>query len=176
MNQQSMGTAFEKYSETTQRARFLGEMEQVVPWTGLCALIAPHCRWSDDGRPRKNLMMLLRIYFLQQWFNLSDPGVEEALRDSASMRHFVGIDLGEHPVPDETTICRFRHLLERHGLGVKLFQAVHHHLEAQGIKVGIGTIVDATIINASPSMKDKDTLRDPGMYMTRRQLLRLSWA
>ena len=94
--------------------------------------------------------MMLRVYFLQQWFNLSDPGVEEALYDSVSMRRFAGIDLGEMPVPDESTVLRFRHLLEAHGLGKKLFQQVHAYLERQGIKVGTGTIVDATIISAPP--------------------------
>lgn len=168
MKQLSMGAGFEKYSKTTRRAQFLGDMDRIVPWADLCALIAPHYPHSGDGRPRKDLGMMLRIYFLQQWFNLSDPGAEEALYDSAAMRHFAGIDLGEHPVPDETTICRFRHLLERHDLGVKIFQAVHHHLEAQGIKVGTGTIVDATIISAPPSTKNKDKQRDPDMHQTKK--------
>src|SRR5690606_3106460 len=99
----------------------------------------------------KDLAMMLRIYFLQQWFDLSDPAVEEALYDSVSMRRFARVDLGAMPVPDESTICRFRHLLERHDLGEKIFQQVHRHLEAQGITVGTGTIVDATLISAPPS-------------------------
>ena len=94
--------------------------------------------------------MMLRVYFLQQWFNLSDPGVEEALYDSVSMRRFASIDLGEMPVPDESTVLRFRHLLESHRLGKKLFRQVHGYLERQGIKIGTGTIVDATIISAPP--------------------------
>ena len=97
---------------------------------------------------------MLRIYFLQQWFNLSDPAVEEALYDSAAMRSFVGIDLGREPVPDETTVCRFRHLLEQHEMGRRLFEQVHVHLEKHGIKVSKGTIVDATIISAPSSTKN----------------------
>ena len=112
--------------------------------------------------------MMLRVYFLQQWFNLSDPGVEEALYDSVSMRRFAGIDLGEMPVPDESTVLRFRHLLEAHGLGQKLFEQVHGYLERQGIKIGTGTIVDATIISAPPSTKNKDKRRDPDMHQTKK--------
>lgn len=112
--------------------------------------------------------MMLRIYFLQQWFNLSDPGVEEALYDSVSMRRFAGVDLGEAPAPDESTVLRFRHLLEKHNLGVKLFQQVHRHLEAQGIKIGTGTIVDATLIAAAPSTKNKEKKRDPDMHQTKK--------
>lgn len=161
-------TGFEKYTKTTRREKFLAEMERIVPWTDLCALIAPKYPKAGDGRPPKELEMMLRMYFLQQWFNLSDPGVEEALYDSASMRRFAGIDLGEMPVPDETTICRFRHLLERHHLGKKIFQQVHRHLEAQGIKVGTGTIVDASIISAPSSTKNKDKKRDPDMHQTKK--------
>ena len=97
-----------------------------------------------------------RIYFLQQWFNLSDRGVEEALYDSLAMRDFVGIDLGREPAPDETTVCKFRHFLEKHGLGRSLFQKVHRHLETQGLKVSTGTIVDASIINAPSSTKNAE--------------------
>lgn len=112
--------------------------------------------------------MMLRVYFLQQWFNLSDPGAEEALYDSSSMRRFAGIDLGEMPVPDESTVLRFRHLLETHRLGEKLFQQVHAYLEGQGIKIGTGTIVDATIISAPPSTKNKGKSRDPDMHQTKK--------
>ena len=123
--QLTLGTGFEKYSKTTRREKFLTEMDRIVPWGELCALIAPVYPKAGDGRPTKELEMMLRVYFLQQWFNLSDPGVEEALYDSVSMRRFAGIDLGEMPVPDESTVLRFRHLLEAHGLGKKLFQQVH---------------------------------------------------
>jgi IS5 family transposase len=111
---------------------------------------------------------MLRIYFLQQWFNLSDPAAEEALYDSQAMRRFVGIDLGCEPVPDETTVCRFRHLLEEHDLGRRLFDEVQVHLAAKGLKVATGTIVDATIINAPSSTKNADKARDPEMHQTKK--------
>src|SRR5215813_8790092 len=111
---------------------------------------------------------MVRIYFLQQWFNLSDPAVEEALYDSAAMRRFAGIDLGREPVPDETTACRFRHLLEAHDLGRQLFDEVQRHLAAKGMKVATGTIVDATIINAPSSTKNADKARDPEMHQTKK--------
>ena len=111
---------------------------------------------------------MLRIYFLQQWFNLSDPAVEEALYDSPAMRGFVGIDLGREPVPDETTVCRFRHLLETHDLGRRLFDEVQRHLAAKGLKVATGTIVDATIISAPSSTKNAAKARDPEMHQTRK--------
>jgi IS5 family transposase len=111
---------------------------------------------------------MLRIYFLQQWFNLSDPAVEEALYDSTSMRTFVGIDLGREPAPDETTVCKFRHLLEKHALGKKLFKAVNAHLRKQGMKVNSGTLVDATIIGAPSSTKNKEGKRDPEMCQTKK--------
>src|SRR5438046_3015085 len=108
---------FERYAKTTRRATFLAEMERVVPWSALCALIEPFYPKPGNGRPPVGVERMLRLYFLQHWFNLSDPAVEEALYDSSSMRHFVDIDLGREPVPDETTMCRFRHLLEAHDLG-----------------------------------------------------------
>ena len=111
---------------------------------------------------------MLRIYFLQQWFNLSDPGAEEALYESVSMCRFVGIDLDREPVPDETTILKFRHLLEKHHLGKKLFQKVRRHLESQGVKVTNGPIVDATIISAPSSTKNRDKARDPDMHQTKK--------
>jgi IS5 family transposase len=107
---------------------------------------------------------MLRIYFLQLWFNLSDPAVEEALYDSVSMRSFAGIDLGVESVPDETTVCKFRHLLERNKLGKTLLRAVNEHLHRSGIKIANGTIVDATIIGAPSSTKNKDGKRDPEMH------------
>jgi transposase, IS5 family len=166
--QLTLGTGFEKFSKTTKREKFLAEMERIVPWAELCRLIAPKYPKAGDGRPPKELEMMLRVYFLQQWFNLSDPGVEEALYDSVSMRRFAGVDLTDAPAPDESTVLRFRHLLEQHNLGVKLFQQVHHYLEAQGIKVGTGTIVDATIIAAPPSTKNKEKKRDPDMHQTKK--------
>ena len=169
MKQMTLATSgFERYAKTTRRAAFLAEMERVVPWTELCALIEPVYPKPGNGRPPIGRERMLRIYFLQQWFNLSDPAVEEALYDSAAMRSFVGIDLGREPVPDETTVCKFRHLLEQHDMGRRLFEQVHVHLEQQGIKVAKGTIVDATIINAPSSTKNATGERDPDMHQTRK--------
>jgi IS5 family transposase len=111
---------------------------------------------------------MLRIHFLQQWYALSDPAVEEALYDSASMRRFVGIDLGREPVPDETTVCKFRHLLEKHGLAEQLFKAVNQHLHEHGLKLSQGTIVDATILGAASSTKNRAKVRDPEMKQTKK--------
>ena len=167
MKQQTL-SGFEKYGKTTRRAQFLAEMERVVPWSELCAVIEPVYpkAGAEGGRPTIPLERMLRVYFLQQWFNLSDPAVEEALYDSAAMRGFAGIDLGREAAPDETTVCKFRHLLERHKLGKQLFAAVNQHLKGQGIKVTRGTIVDATIINAPTSTKNRDGQRDPEMHQT----------
>jgi IS5 family transposase len=111
---------------------------------------------------------MLRIYFLQQWFNLSDPAVEDALYESPSMRGFVGIDLGREPAPDETTVCKFRHLLERHGRGKRIFAEVNGYLERHDVKIGTGTIVDATILHAPSSTKNKSGARDPEMHQVRK--------
>jgi len=160
---------FEQYRKTTRREQFLAEMERVVPWKELCAVIEPYYPTVDGaGRPPVGLERMLRLYFLQQWFNLSDPAVEEAVYDSASMRAFVGIDLGREPAPDETTVCKFRHLLEKHALGKKLFQAVNAHLQKRGLKVNSGTIVDATIIGAPSSIKNQEGKRDPEMCQTKK--------
>src|SRR5690349_20729072 len=159
---------FGRYAKTTRRAAFLAEMERVVPWSALCALIEPFYPKPGNGRPPVGVERMLRIYFLQQWFNLSDPAVEEALYDSSAMRRFVDIDLGREPVPDETTVCRFRHLLEAHDLGQQLFDEVQRHLAAKGLKVATGTIVDATIINAPSSTKNADKARDPEMHQTKK--------
>ena len=118
-------SGFERYAKKTRRAEFLEQMERVVPWAELCALIEPVYPKAGQGRPPVGVERMLRIYFLQQWFNLSDPAVEEALYDSAALRGFVDIDLGREPVPDETTVCKFRHLLEEHELGARIFERVH---------------------------------------------------
>jgi IS5 family transposase len=126
MKQMTLATGgFERFGKTTRRAAFLAEMERVVPWAELCAAIEPFYPKAGGGRPPVGLERMLRIYFLQHWFNLSDPGVEEALYDSNAMRAFVGIDLGRERVPDETTVLNFRHLLEQHELGRALFEQVH---------------------------------------------------
>lgn len=168
MKQQTLA-GFEKYGKTTRRAQFLAQMDQVLPWSKLCGLIEPvypKGGSSEGGRPPMPLERMLRIYFLQLWFNLSDPAVEEALYDSAAMRSFVGIDLGREPAPDETTACKFRHLLEKHKLGEPLLKAVNRHLHEQGIKVSTGTIVDASIISAPSSTKNQSGERDPEMHQT----------
>jgi IS5 family transposase len=160
---------FDRFAKPTRREIFLTQMDKVVPWAELCAVIAPVYPKPEGGagRPPVGLERMLRIYLLQQWFNLSDPAVEEALYDALAMRRFVGVDLGREPVPDETTVCKFRHLLESHELGKALFEQVHQHLQAQGIKISRGTIVDATIINAPSSTKNATGERDPDMHQTR---------
>jgi IS5 family transposase len=169
MKQTTFASAgFNKYAKTTRRAVFLREMNQVVPWSRLCKLIEPHYPKVGNGRAPIGLERMLRIYFLQQWFNLSDPAVEESLYESVSMREFVGIDLGLEPVPDETTVCKFRHLLERHDLGHRLFEDVGRHLQSKGMKVSGGTIVDATIIAAPSSTKNASGERDPEMHQTKK--------
>src|SRR3990170_2166 len=163
-----MGTGFEKYGKTTRRATFRAEMDRAVPWGELCALIEPVYPKAGDGRPPIGVERMLRIYFLQQWFNLSDPAVEEALYDSGVMRQFAGIDLGNEPVPDETTVCKFRHLLERNDLGASIFARVNEHLQRKGMRISAGTIVDATIISAPSSTKNARGERDPEMHQTRK--------
>ena len=172
MKQQTLAVAadqnaqYEQYRKPTRRDVFLATMEKIVPWADLCSVIEPHYPKAGNGRPPVGLERMLRIHCLQHWFNLSDPAVEEALYDSRAMREFVGIDLGREPVPDETTICKFRHLLETHELGPQILAAVNAHLAEQGFKVSTGTIVDATIISAPSSTKNRDGGRDPEMGHT----------
>ena len=161
-------TGFERYTKKTRRAMFLEEMEQVVPWGKLCALVERHYPKPRNGRRPKELEQMLRIYFLQQWFNLADPAVEEALYDSATLRQFARIDLGAEPVPDETTICKFRHLLEAHKLGEQILGTVNLHLQEKGVHITTGTIVDATIIHAPSSTKNRDQSRDPEMHQAKK--------
>ena len=163
-----MMTGFERYTKKTRRAMFLEEMEQVVPWEKLCALIEPHDPKPGNGRRPKELENMLRIYFLQQWFNLADPAVEEALYDSATLRQFVGIDLGAEPVPDETTVCKFRHLLEENHLGEEILGTVNLHLQAKGVRITTGTIVDATLIHAPSSTKNREQSRDREMHQAKK--------
>ncbi len=163
-----MANGFERYSKKTRRAEFLEEMELVVPWAELVALVEPHYPKAGNGRRPVGLERMLRIYFLQQWFNLSDPAVEEALYDSPLMREFVGIDLGREPVPDETTVCKFRHLLEEHQIGAAMLATVNQHLQQKGVRIATGTIVDATIIHAPSSTKNQKQERDPEMHQTKK--------
>jgi len=167
MKQQTL-SGFEKFGKTTRRAQFLSDMDRIIPWTELAAAVEKvYPKGSEaGGRPPIPLERMLRVYFLQLWFNLSDPAVEEALYDSVAMRSFAGIDLGAEGAPDETTVCKFRHLLERNKLGKTLLKAVNEYLRANGIKIANGTIVDATIISAPSSTKNKDGKRDPEMHQT----------
>lgn len=160
---------FEQYRKPTRRERFLAEMEKIIPWRELCDVIEPFYPKADGaGRPPIGIERMLHIHFLQHWFNLSDPAVEEALYDSRAMRTFVGIDLGREAAPDETTVCKFRHLLEAHNLGKQLFALIAEYLDENGMKVRTGTIVDATIIDAPTSTKNRRKERDPEMHQTKK--------
>src|SRR3982751_2864501 len=155
-------------TKVTRRAQFLAEMDKVVPWPRLLAVVDPHYRVAEQGRPRPPVERMLRIYFMQQWFNLSDPAMEDGLYDSEAMRYFAGIDLGADVVPDESTVLRFRHLLERHKLTERIFQEVRELLEERKLLLKSGTIVDATIIAAPPSTKNATKSRDPEMKQVRK--------
>lgn len=161
---------FERHRKTTRRDIFLSEMDQVVPWDRLCAVVEPYYPKAParGGRQPIGLERMLRIHLLQQWYALSDPAAEEALYDSQAMRRFVGIDLGRERAPDETTICKFRHLLEKHQLAQPLFDVITAYLGEQGMKLSEGTLVDATIIHAASSTKNKQRQRDPDMHQTRK--------
>jgi transposase, IS5 family len=161
-------SGFERYRKPTRRDAFLAEMQTLVPWAHLVALIEPHYPKPGNGRPPIGLERMLRIHLLQHWFNLADVACEEALYDSAALRSFVGIDLGREPVPDATTILKFRHLLERHALGQAIFAEVGRILVERGLKFSAGTIVDATIIAAPSSTKNADQQRDPEMRQTKK--------
>src|SRR6056297_1260926 len=154
----------------TRREKFLGEMDAVVPWARLLRLIEPHYPkvGPKGGRPPMPMETMLRIYFLQNWYALSDPMAEEMLYDSDAMRQFAGIELGDDRIPDETTILNFRHLLEKHQLTEKLFAEVSGHLADQGITLCSGTLVDATIIDAPSSTKNEAKARDPEMSSTKK--------
>lgn len=154
----------------TRREVFLSEMDAVVPWVRLMGLITPHYPKAGPkgGRPPMLLETMLRIYFLQNWYALSDPMAEETLYDSEAMRCFAGIELGDDRIPDETTILNFRHLLERHGLTEAIFAEVNAHLADKGITLRSGTLVDATIIDAPSSTKNKAKARDPEMSSTKK--------
>jgi IS5 family transposase len=154
--------------KVTRRERFLREMDRVIPWARLLARIAPHYAQPGRGRRPLPLETMLRVYFLQQWFDLSDPQAEDMLYDSESMRRFARIELGEDTVPDESTILRFRHLLEAHELTAALFAEVRTLLEEQRLLLKAGTIVDATILAAPSSTKNATGTRDPEMRQTRK--------
>jgi len=160
--------AWDKKGKVTRRERFLGEMDRVVPWGAILALIEPHYPKAGNGTQPLPMERMLRIYFMQQWFNLSDPAMEDALYDSESMRRFAGVELVEDAIPDETTILRFRHLLERHQLTQQVFNLVRGLLEQKRLLLKSGTIVDATIIEAPPSTKNEAKARDPQMKQSKK--------
>jgi IS5 family transposase len=174
MKQQTLAMAadqnaqYEQYRKPTKRDTFLATMEQIVPWAAMCAVIEPHYPKAGNGRPPVGLERMLRMYFVQHWFNLADAACEDALLDSTALRRFVGIDLGRERVPDATTLLKFRRLLEKHKLGEALFAKVGEVLQAHGLKVGTGKIVDATIIGAPSSTKNAEKKRDPEMHQTRK--------
>ena len=152
----------------TRRDRFLAEMEQVVPWARLVERLRPFYPKGERGRPPIGLERMLRIHFLQQWYGLADEAMEDALYDSQALRGFAGIDLTVAAVPEATTILNFRHWLERHELSQALFAEVSAMLEKRGLLMRQGTIVDATIIAAPSSTKNKQKARDPEMHQTRK--------
>src|SRR5271170_3742960 len=170
MNRQ-MSFAQSEYAgkkKITRREKFLGEMEVVVPWSRLVALIEPHYPKGRRGRPPIGLERMLRIYFLQQWYTLADEALEDALYDSQALRSFAGIDLSVESVPDATTLLKFRHLLEEHDLTQQIFAEVSALLSERKLLMREGTIVDATIIAAPSSTKNAHKERDPEMHQTRK--------
>jgi len=148
--------------------KFLSEMDRIMPWEKFMERILPHYAEKEVGRKRKELLMMLRIYFLQKWYDLSDPGMEDAIYDRNSFQKFLGIDLLSDAVPDETTICKFRHLLEHHRLQEEFFAIVRDLLAIKGLLLTQGTIMDATIIAAPSSTKNKNGKRDPAMSSTKK--------
>ncbi len=159
---------FQRKKRRTRREVFLAEMEQIMPWAELFAVVEPHYPKGKRGRPPVGLERMLRVYFVQQWNSLSDEGVEDAITDSQALRAFVGIDLSREAAPDASTVLQFRHLLEQHGLTKKLFDAVNAGLSAAGLLMREGTIADATIIAAPPSVKNEANARDPDMHQTKK--------
>ena len=162
------GLAWKNKGKMTRRERFLGEMDAIIPWERLVELIEPHYPKAGRGRQPLGLEKMLRIYFLQLWFDLSDPQAEDAIYDSESMRRFAGVELTDDTVPDETTILRFRHLLEKHNVAEAMFAEINALLETKGLLLRSGTIVDATIIAAPSSTKNGKQSRDPEMKQTKK--------
>src|SRR6266852_8260306 len=162
------GLAWQNKGKKTRRERFLAEMDSIIPWPQLLELIEPYYPKAGHGRPPLGLEKMLLIYFLQIWFNLSDPGAEEAIYDSESMRRFARIELSEDRIPDETSILNFRHLLEEHELTKAMFEKINALMEGKGLLLRSGTIVDATIIAAPSSTKNATESRDPEMKQTKK--------
>lgn len=169
MDQLSFSDAeYDGKRKQTRREKFLSEMEQVVPWSRLERLIEPHYPKAGDGRHPYPLATMLRIHFLQQWYSLSDPAAEDALYEITSMRQFAKLSLTHNCIPDETTILNFRHLLEEHKLSEEIFAEVNTYLGEKGLLLRQGTLVDATIINAPSSTKNKERKRDPEMHQAKK--------
>lgn len=152
----------------TRREKFLAEMEQIVPWPRLEALIKPVYPKGEGGRPPLGLAKMLRMYLVQQWYGLADEATEDAIYDSHALRHFIGIDVARESVPDATSLLGFRRLLEHNGLTRRLLEEVNAYLSERGILMREGTIVDATIIAAPPSTKNREGARDPAMHQTKK--------
>lgn len=161
-------SGFEKHGRSTRKAEFLARMELLMPWAEFCALIEPYYPKAGNGRPPIGLERMLRMYCIANWFNLADEACEDALYDVAVFREFCGFDLGEERVADAGTLLNFRHLLEAHNLGAALFAQVGDLLQANGMKLSNGTIVDATLIAAPPSVKNQDKARDPEMHQVKK--------
>ena len=170
MKQTSFASAeYASKKRQTRRERFLAEMNAVVPWSRLEALIEPHYPKSGKvGRPPIGVPRMLRMYFLQQWYTLADEALEDALYDSQAMREFIGIDLGRENVPDATTLLKFRRLLEQHDLTAAILAEVNAHLTERGLLMRQGTVVDATIIAAPSSTKNEEGKRDPEMHQAKK--------
>ncbi|MDD2948689.1 MAG: IS5 family transposase [Rugosibacter sp.] len=154
-------TGFELHARPTRKAEFLAKMETLMPWAELCALVEPHYPKAGNGRPPIGLERMLRMYWVANWFNLADEACEDAMYDIPVFREFCGFDLGRERIPDATTLLKFRHLLEENDFGKEMFSRVGTLLQANGVKVSGGTIVDATLIAAPPSTKNEDKARDP---------------
>jgi transposase, IS5 family len=163
-----LGLGLNLSAKKTRNPKFLEEMERVVPWAALVQIVEPHCPRAKTGRPPFALETMLRIHYLQQWFCLSDPAMEEALHDTPLFREFARIDQGMTRLPDETTILRFRQLLERHDLAPDMLRVVNDILGAKGLLLRTGTVVDATLIAAPSSTKNADGQRDPEMKQTKK--------
>ena len=159
---------FAAKKKTTRREKFLSRMEEVIPWKELLAVIEPHYPKGERGRPPVGLERMLRVYFLQQWYGLADEALEDALYDSQALQHFARIDLSAEGVPAATTLLNFRHRLETHDLCKGLFNAINADLTARGLLLRAGTLVDATLIAAPPSTKNKEKKRDPEMHQTKK--------
>ncbi|MCK9285466.1 MAG: IS5 family transposase [Rhodocyclaceae bacterium] len=162
------GRGFEKHGRPTRKAEFLARMESLIPWAEFCGLIEPYYPKAGNGRPPVGLERMLRMYCVANWFNLSDEACEDALYDVPVFREFCRIDLGRERAPDATTLLKFRHLLEEHQLGAMLFAKVGELLMANGMRLSGGTIVDATLIAAPPSVKNEEKCRDPEMHQTKK--------